>query len=229
LYGTIRKHQPQAIIVNNTGLHQRGRTGHPEIDSVTFEQGRPTPMERRGMKKYIAAEMCQTMNRHWGIGVNDFAYMGPPQVIENLCACRKVGANYLLNVGPTAEGAIPTFEKACLMRSGDWVRMHAEPIYDGKPAGITAEGDDFGLDVNGRQFLFVHHLGVRGDANVTVGPTGAGPRTFSGIHAKIKSATWMDNDQPLKFQQDLDAGTLTVKCTGFPYGTNTVVRVVKLS
>jgi alpha-L-fucosidase len=229
LYSTIRKHQPQAIIVNNTGLHQRGRTGHPEIDSVTFEQGRPTPMDRRGMKKYVAAEMCQTMNRHWGIGVSDFAYMAPPQVIENLCACRKVGANYLLNVGPTAEGAIPMFEKACLMRSGDWVRMHAEPIYDGKPAGIMADGDDFGLDVNGRSFLFVHHLGVRGDANVTVGPTGAGPRTFKGIHSKITSATWMDNDQPLKFQQNLGAGTLTVRCTGFPYGTNTVVRVVKLS
>ncbi len=229
LYGLIRQHQPQAIIVNNTGLHQRGRTGHPEIDSVTFEQGRPTPMDRRGMKKYIAAEMCQTMNRHWGIGVNDFAYMGPPQVIENLCACRKVGANYLLNVGPTAEGAIPQFEKACLLRSGDWVRMHADPIYNGMPAGIAAEGDDFGLQTDDHSYLFVHHLGIRGDANVTVGPTGAGPRTFKGIRKEIKSATWMDNGQSLKFEQDLDAGTLTVKCTGFPYGTNTVVRVVKLA
>ena len=100
LYATIRKHQPEAIIVNNTGLHQRGKVGNPEIDSVTFEQGRPTPRDQRGMPKYVAGEMCQTMNRHWGLGKNDFAYMGPPQIIENLCACRKVGANYLLNVGP---------------------------------------------------------------------------------------------------------------------------------
>jgi hypothetical protein len=116
-----------------------------------------------------------------------------------------------------------------LLRSGDWVRMHADPIYNGRPAGIVAEGDDFGLDANGRKYLFVHHLGIRGDANVTVGPAGAGPRTFQGIRSKVSMAKWMDNDQPLQFEQDLDAGTLTVKCTGFPYGTNTVVRVVKLS
>jgi alpha-L-fucosidase len=229
MYAIIRRHQPEAIIVNNTGLHERGRLGHPEIDSVTFEQGRPTPMDRRGVPKYVAAEMCQTMNRHWGIGVNDFAYMAPPQIIEHLCACRKVGANYLLNVGPTAAGEIPDYESAALRRSGDWVRMHADAVYDGTPAGIEAPGDDFGLDAAGRLYLLVHHLGVRGDANVTVGPTGAGPRTFTGIRQKISKAEWVDNGEALKFEQDLPAGKLTVHCTGFPYGTNTVVRVVRLS
>jgi alpha-L-fucosidase len=228
LYGLIRQHQPEAIIVNNTGLHQRGKTGHPEIDSVTFEQGRPTPMDRRDMQKYVAAEMCQTMNRHWGIGVNDFNYLAPPQIIENLCACRKVGANYLLNVGPTAEGAIPVYEAAALQRSGDWVRMHAEAVYQGRPAGITTEGDDFGLVTDDALYLFIHHLGIRGDANVTVGPTGAGPRTFTGVHRKVTSARWVDSGQTLKFEQDPQAGTLTVHCTGFPYGTNTVVRLVEL-
>ncbi len=229
LYATIRKHQPEAIIVNNTGLHQRGKVGNPEIDSVTFEQGRPTPRDQRGMPKYVAGEMCQTMNRHWGLGKNDFAYMGPPQIIDNLCACRKVGANYLLNVGPTAEGAIPDYESAALRRSGDWVRMHADAIYDGKPAGIAGEGDDFGLDAKGKKFLFVHNLGTRGSANVAVGPTGAGPRKFTGINTPVTKAEWVDSGQSLKFEQDLKAGTLTVHCTGFPYGTNTVVRLVRLA
>ena len=74
LYATIRKHQPEAIIVNNTGLSAQGALGNPEIDSVTFEQGRPTPMKRDGMPKYIAAEMCHTLNDHWGIGNSDFNY-----------------------------------------------------------------------------------------------------------------------------------------------------------
>lgn len=39
LYGVIRKHQPEAIIVNNTGLDEPGVFGHREIDCVTFEQG----------------------------------------------------------------------------------------------------------------------------------------------------------------------------------------------
>ncbi len=39
LYGIIRRYQPEAMIINNTGLDARERVGHPEIDSVTFEQG----------------------------------------------------------------------------------------------------------------------------------------------------------------------------------------------
>ena len=112
LYGIIRQHQPEAMIVNNTGLSALGALGHPEIDSVTFEQGRPAPMSRADKDKYVAAEMCQTMNRHWGIGAEDFNCMSPAEIIGHLCTCRKVGANYLFNVGPTASGRIPDYESA---------------------------------------------------------------------------------------------------------------------
>ena len=66
LYGLIREHQPAAMIINNTGLDAGGQVGHPEVDSVTFERGRPEPMNREGMNKYVSAEMCHTMNFHWG-------------------------------------------------------------------------------------------------------------------------------------------------------------------
>lgn len=227
LYATIRKHQPEAIIVNNTGLHQRGQVGHPEIDSVTFEQGRPTPMDRRGMPRYVTAEMCQTMNRHWGIGFNDFCYLSPADIIENLCACRKVGANYLLNIGPTAEGALPAYETAAVERVGDWVRMHADAVYNGRPGGIAGPGQDFGLESDEAAYLFVHDLAARGDHNVTVEGGGAGPRAFNGVAKPVGAAQWVDNGEALEFQQAADA--LTVHATGFPYGTNTVVRVVRLT
>lgn len=227
LYGIIRKHQPEAIILNNTGLHQRGKIGNPEIDSVTFEQGRPTPMEREGMPKYVAAEMCQTMNKHWGIGVNDFHYLSPPEIIENLCACRKVGANYLLNVGPTAEGRIPDYERAAFERMGDWVRMHGEVVYDGTPCGVDGQGKDFGLEANGAVYLFIHDLSIEGHADVTVEIGGAGPREFTGIGRAVAKAQWLDNGESLKFSQD--SGALTLEATGFPYGTDTVVRVAKLT
>jgi alpha-L-fucosidase len=229
LYGMIRTHQPDAIIVNNTGLHHRGALGHPEIDSTTFEQGRPTPMDRRGLSKYVAAEMCQTMNRHWGIGKNDFNYMSPEGIIENLCACRKVGANYLLNAGPTAEGALPAYEAAAFERTGDWVRMHAEPIYYGKPSGVSGPGMDFGLEVNGATYLFVHNLAISGHSDVTVGGGGAGPRAFQGVGAEVAHAAWMDNDEALKIEQNTATGDLTLHATGFPYGTDTVVRIAKLT
>lgn len=224
LYSIIRKHQPECMIINNTGVHQLGKAGHPEIDSVTFEQGRPTPMDRRGMKKYLAAEMCQTMNRHWGIGANDFNYMSPKEIIDHLCACRKVGANYLLNVGPTATGKIPDYEAAALGRVGDYVRLHAKPLYDGKPSTVQCPGSDFALEADGTTYFFIHKL--RDKANPAQG-SGAGKRTFKGVARAVKTAKWMDSNQALKFSQENDV--LSVECTGFPYGTDTVVRVMEVS
>lgn len=225
LYGIVRKHQPEAMIINNTGIHKRGKLGHPEIDSTTFEQGRPSPMDRRGMPKYVAAEMCQTMNRHWGIGKKDFCYLSPKEIIENLCACRKVGANYLLNAGPTAQGAIPQYERAALERTGDWVRMHAEAVYAPKPGGIGGPGEDFGLAAEDAAYLFVHHLWEKGESAAGVG---AGWREFTGIEKDVSKAVWLDNSEELKFERGAN-GTLRLKATGFPYGTNTVVRVARLT
>ncbi|MFA6240073.1 MAG: alpha-L-fucosidase [Candidatus Hydrogenedentales bacterium] len=229
LYGMIRKHQPEAMIINNTGLHARGAVGNPEIDCVTFEQGHPTPMDRKGMPKYLAAEMCQTMNMHWGIGTKDFCYQSPKEIITNLCACRKVGANYLLNIGPTAEGALPEFETAAVVRTGDWLRMYAEVVYDGKPCGVTSEGKDFALEANGKTYLFVHDLSVSGNAHVTADMQGPGPRKFAGMTKAFSKAEWVDNGEVLKFEHDAASGQLTVETTGFPYGTNTVVRVARLT
>ena len=229
LYGMIRKLQPEAIIVNNTGLEGRGALGNPEIDSVTFEQGRPTPMGRRGAKKYVMAEMCQTMNRHWGIGSNDFYYMSPKGMIENLCACRKVGANYLLNVGPTAEGAIPAYEAAALARTGDWLSLHQEAVYDAKPCGVAGKGPDFGLKTKDHTYLFIHNLSIRGSANVTLVVGGTGPRAFTGLRDKVNKAVWLDTGEQLKFEQNMSTGEFTLNATRYPYGTNTVVRIARLS
>lgn len=45
----------------------------------------------------------------------------------------------------------------------------------------------------------------------------------------MASAEWIDTGQPLKIlAHDPAAGRLKAQCTGFPYGTDTVVRVMRL-
>ena len=229
LYGLIRKHQPEAMIINNTGLEARGQVIHREIDSVTFEQGRPEPLDRRGMSKYVAGEMCQTMNQHWGLGQRDFAYMSPKELIENFAACRKVGANYLLNVGPTASGKIPAYEAATLRRVGEWIKLYGDLLYEGKPVSVVGMGDDFALKHDGSVYLFIHRLSVQGDKNVVRMTSGAGPRSFMGLERRATSVRWLDNGEELSFAQDVDSGLLVVNATGYPYGANLVVRVAELT
>lgn len=227
LYKVIRKHQPDAIIVNNTGLSHRGETGNLELDSVTFEQGRPTPMDREGMPKYMAAEMCHTMNAHWGFGAQDVNYKSLPHLIETLCSCRRVGANYLLNIGPTAEGEIPLMQEALLCGIGDWVNYTGNAFYEGKPCGVDGADNkkNFGLLAGKKLSLYVHDLSISGDANVTVEGGGAGNKVFTGVKGTVKSVHWTDNGENLAFTQEGDK--LTVNCTGYPYGKSLVVRVAE--
>ena len=225
LYAVIRKHQPNAIIVNNTGGSALGAVGNPELDSVTFEQGRPTPMDREGMPKYVAAEMCHTMNAHWGFGGSDFNYKSLAELIETLCLCRKVGANYLLNVGPSGDGAIPLMQEALLYGIGGWINATKGAIYEGKPCGVLGQGKDFALEAGGKMYFFVHSLSITGNENVTVECGGKGPRTFNGLNKKVSHVRWVDNGNELAFEQNGDK--ITVDCTGYNYGTDLVVRVAE--
>ena len=226
LYEVIRRHQPDAIIVNNTGLDARGAVGNPEIDSVTFEQGRPSPMDREGMPKYLAAEMCHTMNDHWGIGKCDLNYKSLPEMIETLCACRKVGANYLLNVGPEGDGKIPDMQKTMIEAMGTWINECGSIIYEGKPSKIEGEYKNFALEANGKAYLFIHGLNVLGSAHVIVAGGGLGYKYFKKVNRKVKSAKWTDNGENLEFVQNGEH--LWVNATGFPYGCNYVVRVMEI-
>ena len=223
LYATIRRHQPDAMIINNTGLGARGRTGNPEIDSVTFEQGRPTPMNREGMEKYIAAEMCETINDHWGTGTLDFNSKSPSRLIENLCLCRKVGANYLLNIGPLGQGAIDPYQKELLALVGKWVDVFGEAIYEGKPYGAGSCNQNFILKGDGKLYVFYFNPGRQGSENVTTGNTYSGAFAFGNVAHTVKSLRWMDNGEELSFMQK--DGMLCANFTGQPYGNSFCVRV----
>jgi len=228
LYATIRHYQPEAMIINNTGLGALGAKGHPEIDSTTFEQGLPTAPDRRGWPKYVAGEMCETMNGHWGVGKTDFNFKSPAEIIRHLCACRKAGANYLLNVGPLADGSLPAYETAALRKVGEWIRLFGDVIYEGRPVEAKFQGEDFALETGGKYYYFAHQLSRIGDAHVVVGGEGNGPRSINGFHTPIASVRWLDTGETGLFTQFADHSLLTLDCTGYEYGSDLVVRVAEL-
>ena len=225
LYATIRKYQKEAIIVNNTGLHKRGMLGNPEIDSVTFERGRPTPMDREGMPKYVAAEMCETTNDHWGYGKWDINYKSPKQLIETLCHCRKVGANLLLNIGPMEHGAIDPMQDALLHCIGKWMQRFGEAIYNGRPCGILSDSESFVLKGPDALYFFVFDLPRNGDSNVTLADGEQAELHFSGLTGSVSRIEWMDSGKELEFSQDGDK--LSMLPSGWSYGSSGCVRVAK--
>ena len=227
LYATIRRYQPEAMIINNTGLSARGKVGREEIDAVTFENGQAQPMNREGMKKYVSAEMCHTINDHWGYGSGDLNYKSPKELIESLCNCRKVGANYLLNIGPEGQGKVNSYQKELLGLIGRWMDVFGEAVYEGRPYCVQKDGKSFVLkSVDGKRlYIFAYDLGTAGDSNVIVGGKPVGNYAFEGIGEKLSSIEWMDNGEKLDFVQEKDM--LGVHMTQYPYGTSYIVRVAR--
>jgi alpha-L-fucosidase len=228
LYSMIRRYQPTAMIINNTGLEKRGEVGNEHIDSVTYERGLPTPIDRRGMKKYVAGEMCETLNDHWG-DANDLNFKSVRQLIEEICDCRKIGANMLLNVGPSGDGSLPLMAKAMMDAVGQWMHVYGKAIYNGRPYIVKEGQRDFMLhDVSDEKtfYAFKYDLGIGGSSNVTIQNGGNGVTVFEGFCNDVISVTWMDNGQTLDFEQEGDQ--LKIACSNFRYGQNLCVRVAEI-
>lgn len=227
LYGTIRKYQPEAMIINNTGLNALGALGHIELDSVTFERGKPQPINMEGAPKYVASEMCEVFCDHWGYAKEDLNYKSPAQMIRELADCRRYGANMLMNIGPTEDGSVREIDRAILNLMGQWVSCHEEAIRKPAPTGIEIEGkpDDFILKYENNYYLFCYSLPMSADFNVAL-YTDINYDSRFRLKEKISKATWMDNGAEIAFTQEGEQVTLTTE--PFTYGRNLVVRVAKL-
>lgn len=228
LYGMIRSHQPNAMIINNTGLSAQGALGHPELDSVTFERGKPQPVNMEGAPKYIASEMCQVFNDHWGYAKEDLNYKAPADMIRDLATCRRYGSNMLMNVGPMGDGSIRHIDAATLDIMGQWAKIFAEAIYLPRPSGITVENKecDFILQNGDTYYLFCCDLPMEADPNVAL-VSGADYSDVFALEKEITGITWLDNGVSLAFEQK--DGRVNVRTEPFSYGRNLVVRVAKIT
>lgn len=125
LVALIRELQPDCIINNRVG-HGLGDYGTPEQKIPSGKDVEPW-------------ETCMTVSsRIWGY--NKFVdYRPADELIRNLIDISSKGGNYLLNVGPTGEGIIPSPSVERLEAMGDWLRINGEAIYGCGPTPFGPE------------------------------------------------------------------------------------------
>jgi len=109
--------QPHIIMNNRLGGGIEGDFGTPEQHIP--EEGIPG-------KDW---EVCMTMNDTWGYKSYDHNWKSTETLIRNLVDIASKGGNYLLNVGPTAEGLIPEPSVVRLREIGRWMSVYGESIY----------------------------------------------------------------------------------------------------
>lgn len=87
-------------------------------------------------------EKCTSVDQNsWGYRRNMRLkeLMDLPAIIKDLVDTVALGGNYLLNVGPTADGMIPAVFEERLRGVGAWLKVNGEAIYASKPWRIQIE------------------------------------------------------------------------------------------
>jgi len=121
----VRGLQPKALLNNRSGLE--GDFGTPE--QRVEAQARPW-------------ETCMTLNfaPGWGYLCHSLADKTPTEVLYHFVDSVRLGGNFLLNVGPRADGLIDEREQSVLRPIGEWMALHGEAIYGTEPEEIYPAG-----------------------------------------------------------------------------------------
>ncbi len=88
-----------------------------------------------------AWEVPATINHTWGYRTDDTDWKSPGSIAFKLVDIVSKGGNYLLNVGPTAEGVIPEASQNVLRTVGKWLAVNGDAVYG---AGPTPFGGEMG-------------------------------------------------------------------------------------
>ncbi|MBE0657993.1 MAG: alpha-L-fucosidase [Bryobacteraceae bacterium] len=136
LLAKVRAKQP-AVIMNNrlfripeAGFNGMGTSAisarmEPQYgDFITPEQHIPAI----GMPG-VDWETCMTMNTTWGYSDHDHAWKSNEILIRNLIDIASKGGNYLLNIGPKADGSVPVESVRALEAMGAWMKVNGASIY----------------------------------------------------------------------------------------------------
>jgi len=121
--------KPDIIINNRIDVGRNGMQGMNEGDKqYVGDFGTP---EQQILKDTTSSdwESCMTMNDTWGYKEYDDDWKSADTLIYNLADIAAKGGNYLLNVGPTAEGLIPQGSVQRLREMGNWLDINGEAIY----------------------------------------------------------------------------------------------------
>lgn len=220
LYKTIRKYQPEAMIINNTGLSALGEVTHYEIDSVTFERGASFKVSSSDGKER-AGEVCDSLTDHWGYAMNDICIKSIPYFISELIDCRHNKCNLLMNVGPMGNGELRLIEKATLLEMGKWMKRYKHIIYDCFPANITADNALIFQDDN---YYYAVIKDVPMGANENVVRKESRPEVKIYSDKKISHAVYMDTN---KQKVEINKKNNSFPILPFVYGNSLYARVVR--
>ena len=173
LYNYLRDLDPALIINNRVDKGRAGMSGHTTDAKFKGDYGTPEQeIPATGFGEGVAWESCMTMNDTWGFKISDTGWKSTATLIQNLIDIASKGGNYLLNVGPTGAGEIPSASLERLAAMGAWMKTNGESIH-GTTASLFPRVSWNGRSTtrrspNGKTLLYLHVFSRPDDGKLIV-------------------------------------------------------------
>jgi alpha-L-fucosidase len=221
IYNYCRTIQPGLIINNRVGAGRMDMEGLTKEGMFGGDFGTPEQQIPATGLPGTDWETCMTMNDHWGYNKNDKNFKSPKELIRNLVDIASKGGNFLLNVGPTAEGLIPPESVESLRTIGKWMDANGEAIRGSQasPFKSIEWGRCTRKEIPGGVRLYLHVFDWPQDQTLVV----------RGCLNEVKSAYFLQDPKktPIPFQRVEDAILFTVPAISMdPFVTVIAVDLV---
>lgn len=203
----VLKLQPN--IITNDRLERPDYPG----DYKTPEQRIPKMSELDG-KDW---ETCMTMNETWGYKSYANNWKTTETLVRNLVDIASKGGNYLLNVGPKADGSFPQESIDLLKGMGTWMKPNGEAIYGttASPFGLLPWGRCTKKDRAGNTILYFSVFDWPADGKLQV----------PAISNKITAVSLLANHTVLKSSKTKNGLLINVPAK-MPDSIATVIKVI---
>ena len=144
IYNYLRTLKPELIVNNRVGKGRKGMEGLNKGDQeYVGDFGTPEQQIPATGLAGVDWESCMTMNDTWGFKKDDHNWKSTQMLVRNIIDIASKGGNYLLNVGPTAEGRNPRPQRGTPRRDRqvDEGQRRIDLRHPGQPLCQNALGD----------------------------------------------------------------------------------------
>jgi alpha-L-fucosidase len=181
LVDLVHKLQPDCLVSGRVGngLGDYDSAGDNQISVGQVKRDWETPV---------------TMNDTWGFKKDDTNWKPTSVLIQQMVQVSSRGGNYLLNVGPTAEGLIPPPSVERLAQVGEWLKVNKEGVYGTRPSPFQYELP-WGIITTKSNKIFLHVFKWQKEL------------TLFGVKSKVRKASLVSDRKKLKFTQNNDSAS----------------------
>ncbi|HSO86336.1 MAG TPA: alpha-L-fucosidase [Draconibacterium sp.] len=192
IYSLIHKLQPGCMIVNNHHL-----SVFPGEDYQTFERDLPGENVGGGfsgdavISKDLPLESNDIIGKSWGYVTNDTVNRSTKELIHLLIKSAGLGANFLLNIGPTPEGEVRKAHVERLLGMGEWLKIYGETIYGTRKSFMKPA--DWGVAVEKGDKVYLHITNAKAVKNQI---------ELKDFPYELKKASRFESGKNIKFNTD---------------------------